>query len=207
MNSISEKATQSQKLTVVALVLVVGFSWFPNHARAALTFNVEKLDDKHAVVTGSGSLAGFSAPAFAELILSFPDIFATPPGDNDTAYALDASTMSVGGTLITNSWATGVSNTPGGIPVIYASGSNVYDTTSQVTGSLSWTLDLSSATFGPVLTTGDVYWGFPGTAGGVNVGTWTITSVPLPATIVLLGSGLAGLAGSRIRGKKQLVAN
>ena len=67
---------------------------------------------------------------------------------------------------------------------------------------LSYSLDLSS-----ILDTSSVFAGFTSATyngyGNHDILSWQFTSVPIPGALWLLGSGLAGIAGIRLRRKKK----
>lgn len=195
-----------RKLLVVFVSVLSIFTLATSHAQATLIFNIERTSDTTANVTASGILDGPS-PLNDGHIISF--YYPFPIGSGPTGFSnqsiLSSSTMQVGSTSIDFSYILGPDfSEAGGSPWIYFGNSSFinFSVGDSVTGTLALTLP-AGLTFALV--------GYSGTARsglGINgewTGSWNMVSsdpIPEPATMLLLGTGLVGVAGAARRKKK-----
>jgi PEP-CTERM motif len=182
------KTTQNLAAALIALAAVAS----PVHSNAALVFEITRVSDSQAVITGSGSL---DAP-FTGNKIGFAD--STSIGDP----GIDAlsGTMTLGGVAAKYAYA---SQNLGHFSLEFADGASFAG--AILTGLLNITLDVE--TWAPVGTTGNLYNQVPGGFLGTELlGTYsivgpTVGEVPEPGTVALLSLGLVAVAAARKRKK------
>ena len=153
-------------------------------------------------MTGTGTLSGDATnPPLNNLqILYFDGVFASllPGFVNDTA-RLNSSTITLGGTAFDFAWTISTAfDYPGTSSGVYI-GSGPFYSHGDALSAGSLQLNIFGATSSPVFAaagaTGDIHWG-----SSDNVtGSWAMVAVPEPATLAMMGLGLAALGMHRKR--------
>lgn len=166
----------------------------------AVTIKVERLSDTKAVISGSGVLPS-AGPAGAAHVLSFGDSvidpFSIDPGLGFIRADISSS-MYVGERI---NYANSFENSSA--PYFYFGWSERDTLYGSIEGVLEVTL--ASGTWADVGTTGTLFWGAFWRGDAIEVGTWEITAVPVPASLPLMISLLGGMAFVGHRRKKATV--
>lgn len=182
-------------------------------ANASLTVTFDRLSDTEVRMTGTGTVTG--DPSGVYYPLWFDDLFASIYTPWDNVDVLTSSNMEIGGMSVDFARLAGPDYSfPGVSNGIYMGplgGGNYYFSGGDVMNGgyvdMLLTGAATSTTFVSGGATGDIY-RMDGTApwGHAVTGTWTMVDntapVPVPTTMLLLGSGLIGLVGFRKKLKK-----
>jgi len=179
--------------TMLSFVVILIISLAPLDSNATLSFEIERVSDTKANITGTGIL-DTAEPTGAPNIFSFKNPFGiAPPSIDNRIIDDDGSTLQIGFPTVDIAWMLGSGMAfAGGDPWIYIGKSRgSYVPGSTVTGSLSITLP-SGITFAAPGSTGLVNWGV-GTD-GIDAGTWTMVSSSILTYSV--GGTVSDLTGS-----------
>jgi hypothetical protein len=176
-------------------------------AQAAPIFTIERISDKEAILTATGTLPA-ACPSLTNChVLGFGDPFATDPVPTSNDEILSGtSTLAVGGTGLQFAYEAGAGSFPSLFPVapsFYIGSSIALALPGNAAFSGEMSLALTDATFGPVGASGDVYWGTHETGA---IGTWQITGavVPEPTALSLLGLAISAVAARHWRQRRQV---
>ena len=180
-------------------------------ASATLVVTIERLSDTSARMTGTGTISGLSSSN--SHLLYFDDLFTSTLTGYVNEGVFSSSNLTIGSSLIDFSYTVSTGfNWPSVSSGIYSGTSNGGNFTNgdlMSSGYVDWSLAgvSTSPAFAAGGATGDIYWGTD-TANNIT-GSWTMidntppTPTPEPATMLLFGTGLVGLVGSRLRRKKK----
>lgn len=169
----------------------------------AITFQIERLSDTQAVVTGTGTMGSISSSINNQHIITFgTGLFGVDPTSMYSSI-LTSSTMQIGGKSVDFAYDVNCCSVMFVPSLYFGSLSGIFETGDSVIGSLTMTL-VDSNTWASIGTTGTAYSGLVDPAA---TGTWEIvagpSTVPIPPALSLFGSGLAlmGFIGWRRKRK------
>ena len=178
---------QSISLTCVAFVAAMALA--PPSAEASVMFEIQRLNDTEAIISGSGTYDFETLGQYSSLL------GATTTGDGGVDPIFD-STMQAGA-LAQLAAFTSAGTVNYFIRFGALNSGALISAGSLLSGSFRTILD--AETWGAIGTTGDVI----ASSTGALLGSYSITeAVPEPATLALMGLGLAGIGYRRQRSKK-----
>ena len=181
-------------------------------ARASVLFQIERVSDTQAIVTGTGSLNG-PTPSDILSLIQFVNPFGIAPSPGDNKNIFQSATMQVGGKIVDAAYTCGSSiNCDGSSnPDLYfATNGGLAIGDSVSSGNLVLDLASSGTSLAVVGTSGNVYWSVQ--VSPTLIGTWEMVSAagatPLPAALPLFATGLGvlGLLGRRRKRKAAALA-